>query len=399
MKKILDYFHLGKIGFPELMIAMYPILIGYVYGVLYVGLLTVALVDAYYIAKKHKKYLDVKAFYIVSAFIIIHELLLWIFMGFTPPYLLNATLQRAFTLLSIAIISPAVNYEKLINSFFWVAAFCIGGLIYQYMIIAAGGMVSPIKLPFFSPLEAGSRFEEIVIRPTSFFFEPGNFATYLLIPLFISLNEKKTINTIVLTLMMFLSTSTNGIFFSLGMIFVFAITGKGIKFWQKALLVIIGVGLVYTLLNSEFFEQGINKIENTDLSENPRMANGIKYVSSMPTENFILGIPAANPTDYYMEHKSYFSGADLDIRGDEPIYITIIWLVLIKYGVIGLILFLWMHYSYYKREQSLLPFMALVGVALFTQATFIDLMQFVFMGAYIKYYTRYKQTEKYERKQ
>lgn len=386
MKKILDYFHLGKIGLPELVIAMYPILIGYVYGVLYVGLLTVALVDVFYLSKKKRRHFNIKAFYIVATYILIHEFILWIFMGFNPPYMLNNTLQRAFTLFSIIIISFNVNYEKLINSFYWVAAVCIGGLIYQYLIIVSGGTVSPIRLPFLAPLEAGSRFDEIVIRPTSFFFEPGNFASYMLIPLFIALQEKKIVSVIILTLMMFLSTSSNGIFFALGLLLIFALTSKGLKIWHKVLFLAVGVGLVYTLLTSELFEQGINKIENTDLAENPRTANGIKYVSSLPPETFILGIPSANPTDYYMEHKSYFSGADLDIRTGEAIYITTIWLVIIKYGIIGLVLFLWMYFSYYKRAKSILPYIAILGVALFTQSSFIEIMQFVFMGAYINYY-------------
>ena len=389
MKKILDYFHLGKVGLPELMIAMHPILIGYVYGILYIGLLTIAMVDAFYLLSKRKISFNIRAFYVVTAYILIHEFLLWIFMGFDPPYMLNATLQRAFTLLSIIIISFSVNYEKLINSFYWVAIICIGGLIYQYMILVAGGMVTPLRLPFFAPLEAGSRFDEIVIRPTSFFFEPGNFASYMLIPLFIALKEGKIINIIILIIMMFLSTSSNGIFFALGLLLIYTISSNGLKIWQKAVFMFVGAGLVFMLLNSELFDQGISKIENTEFSENVRIVNGYRYVSSLPAHTLLLGIPAANPYDYYVQTPSTFNGHDVIVY-DEAIYVTTFWFILIKFGFLGLFFFLWMYYSYFRRERSLSPYMSILVIALFTQSSYIEIMQFVFMGAYINYYDNKK---------
>ncbi len=385
-RRLLDYFHLGKVGFPELVIAMYPILIGYIYGFFYVGLLAIALVDVYVLSKQHVKFINNRAFYLISGYVILHEFVLWFILGFEPMYMLYATIQLSFIIVSIAIISSSINYEKLINSFYWVAVFCIGGLIYQYMIIAAGGTVSPIRLPFFSPLEAGSRFDEIVIRPTSFFFEPSQFATYLIIPLFIALKEKKLLLSTFITIMMFLSTSTNGIFFSLGLVFVYAISSKGVKLWYKLLMIVVGVGLVYFLVNSEFFEQGITKIENTDITENSRTANGIKYVKSLSPSTLILGINDANASDYYAHHTSLFSGASLEVR-DGDVYITTFWLVLIKYGVIGLLLYLNMYYYFFKKDKSLFPYMAIIVVSLFTQSLFFDIVQIVFLVSYTRYNT------------
>ena len=384
MNRILKYFHLGKVGLPEFIVAMYLVLEGYTYWGVPLRLVFLLLLDFYFLTRQHRKPLNIPIFYVVYVFFVLHEILLWIYVG-TPSYMFNVTVQFALTVGSIAIIGYNLDYEKLINSIYWVAIISMGGLVYHYIVIASGGTPTPIKLPFLpDPIAEINRYSFEISRPTSFFQEPAAFGQFMLIPLFIALKEKKVGSIILIASMMFLSSSTNAIFFAVGMVLLYSLIGRKMKMTNKIVILVLGIGLIYSVQHFSLFEQGIEKIDNTEFSENVRVVNGYNYVSAMPKQYLILGIPAANVFDYYMLDPNSFMGSNV-IVVEHSLYMTTFWRVLVKYGIIGLFLFLSMYVAYYKRDKSLLPIMVILGVQLFSQSTFFDVSQFVFLATYIYY--------------
>lgn len=387
MNKIFKYFHLGRVGLPEFIIAMYPVLEGYSYWGIPLRLILLVLLDVYFLMKQSSKALDIKMFYFVYVFIVIHEIILWFLIGI-PSYMFNVTLQFALTVGSIAIIGYNLNYEKLINSIYWVAIVCMGGLVYHYIIIESGGEPTPIKLPFLpDPVSDINRFNMVVKRPTSFFQEPAAFGQFMLIPLFIALKEKKIGYIVLIALMMFLSSSTNAIFFAVGLALIYSLIGSQMKKSNKIIMLLLDIGLIYSIQHVSLFDQGIEKIDNTEFSEEIRIVNGFNYVTALPKADLILGIPAANPFDYYALNPAPFIYNNVIVAGPF-VYLTTFWRVLVKYGIVGLILFLSMYIAFYKREKTLLPLIVILIVQLFSQSTFFDVMQFVFISTYIYYYSK-----------
>lgn len=311
-------------------------------------------------------------------FIMLHETILMAIISPTS-YHINNTISILIICLCIIPISRAIDYAKLVGSLNWISIISIVGLIYQVGIIMSGGSVSPLKIPFMPDLGSESRLFEVVTRPTSFFWEPAALVTFLMIPLFISLTQKKYLWTGILILAMFLSTSSTGILMSIVMLIVYVLTQK-ISFRTRLFVVVFGLGLTFALLNSSYFEAGVNKIENTDPEKNARLMNGIFLYKSLDTSEKIFGIEAANVDDYYNVHGGLYYG-----RGN--VFIPAFWLTLAKYGVIGLIIFIGLYINFIIKDRTLLPYIIVLFISMFFQSMSIGssgfAYQLIFLYSYV----------------
>lgn len=359
-KKILQYLDISKIGILEMLVALYPILMGYKYGMLRCDILCLLLMDVIAINKK-RDVIQLNGLKYLSIFIVLHEIVLCVTMSSTPSYHINSILSYCVNFISLFIIIPAIDFSKLRSSIVIVAIISILGIIYHFLLLQLGHDISPIKIPFMPEMDTDTRLYDELDRPCSFFWEPQSFCNFLLVPLFYSLNEKKYAWTTIVVFAMFLSTSTTGIALSLLSIGIFASTQKLTRF-QRFSIVIMGCVMVYILLNADIFSAGVDKIEGTDYEKTSRLYNGPTLIANMPLVDLITGINSPNVTDYYMSGNVK---AFLIVKHDN-VYVSTFWLILAKYGVFGLLLYLNLFFDSVRRNKRLLVYIAPLFVALFT---------------------------------
>lgn len=381
MKKILSYLNLNQIGLLELIFAFYPILSGYAYGALRMDLLVLLVMDVIVLLRPRKKWLSCSPLLWLMFFILFHEFILFFYLGTDRSYLLNTIIGYFILFISIFIIVPALNYKKLVGSLMWVGILSAGGILYHFYIIQSGGVCYPIKLPFLPDLAKDTRLFEEISRPTSFYWEPAAFVTYMMVPLFISLYQRKFLLTGGIIFVMFLSTSSTGILLSLIMCGIYILTQK-VKLRYKFLLLLLAGIMVCFLLRSEIFDIGVTKIQKIELDNTSRLINGPTLILDMPVEHLITGMPEANVMDYGRINP-LISNLLLTRSGD--IFVSAFWLVLAKFGIIGLFLYLNLYFRLIKSNLKLLPYGLVLIIAMFFQGfmfSAIFAFQIIFMIAF-----------------
>lgn len=381
IKNVFSYLNLNNIGAFEFFLTLYPILAGYGWGFLTGKLLFIILLLIWTIQLPKKKNINFKWLKILIGFVMLHEILL-MFIIPVQSYFINNTLSIILISISVIPISRSVDYQKFVGSLNLVAVISIIGLLYQLAMIMRGLTVHPIKLPFLPEMTSDTRLYEEGVRPTSFFWEPAALVTFLMVPLFISLHEKKYIWSIILILSMFLSTSSTGILMSIVMLVVYVFTQK-ITFRTRILVVVLGICMVYGLTHSSYFEAGVEKIENTDPEKNKRLINGLFLYDAMSEENLIFGIPAANVVEFFDKN-----GGMIFRSSDGSIFVPAFWLVLGKYGFIGMFLYLMVYISIEKKDPTTIPYIIVLFISMFFQVasniganTFT--FQLIFLYSYI----------------
>ncbi|MFR4303426.1 MAG: hypothetical protein ACLT4H_07030 [Bacteroides thetaiotaomicron] len=391
MKRIISYLHLKEVGVFELLFVMYPILSGYRYGNIPMLLVILLLLDVVAIYKGRLRVrFDAKYLKLAAFFVVFHETILFVTMKSIPSYFVNLYISYIVIFLSIYLVAPMLNYRKLIGSFSWIAIISIGGLLYQYMILLGGGSVTPIPLPFLPALDEGTRVYSFLNRPSSFFWEPQSFCSFMFVPLFLALYEKKMMWAIVITVSMFLSGSTTGIIISLLMLGV-SVFSSDVNKTYKFLFVLFGVAMVYLLFNSSLFEAGVSKMEDTTFEENSRLFNGVTLVLRMPFINWITGVNYANVADYYFSGEV---GSAFLLEKFDTIYMSTIWMILIKYGLIGTFLYVMTIVGPIKQCRSIYIYAIAIVVTMFSNPDYIGAMyafEMIFIYAFVTNSKRYMQ--------
>ena len=111
INKIYRDLNLNKVGWSEMLIAMYPILASYQYGPVPFSLL-VLLVVIFILYKRYGmlRSLKNKWFMIMATYVIIHDIFLIFFMGFsTPSFYINSLIALIISLTAVFLISPYLN--------------------------------------------------------------------------------------------------------------------------------------------------------------------------------------------------------------------------------------------------------------------------------------------------
>lgn len=381
MKKKMNYLDLNQIGSLELIFAFYPILSGYAYGALKMDLLVLLVMDVIVLFRPRKKWLSCLPLLWLMFFILLHELILFFYLGADRVYLFNTIIGYFITFVSIFIIAPALNYKKLVGALMWVGILSAGGILYHFYMIQTGGFCHPIKLPFMPALASDTRLFEEVSRPTSFYWEPAAFVTYMMVPLFISLHQRKFLLTGGIIFVMFLSTSSTGILLSILICGVYILTQK-VKLRYKLILLSLASIMIVFLLSSEMFEAGITKIEKMDIENTSRLINGPSLIMNMPLEHLIIGMTEANVIDY-----NRINPSNLIWTRSGDIFVSSFWLVWAKFGIIGLFLYLNLYYRLIKTNIQLLPYGLILIIAMFFQGfmfSAIFAFQIIFMATFQK---------------
>lgn len=378
MKRLVQYLSLNHIGVLELLFAFYCILSGYSWGVVKGNILFLCIMAIIACGRRRKNKIQLNELKWLMVFVALHEIVLACIIN-APKYMINNTLSALVSCFLIFPIVKAIRIDKLVGALNLVAIISIAGIVYHYLIIRNGGTVTPIPIPFLGGVESTSRLFEEGNRPTSFYWEPAAFVTYMLVPLFLSLTERRYMWSAIIIASMFLSTSTTGITMSLLMLVCYILT-QNVRMKNKVIIVIIACAFVWMLLSTDIFSAGFDKMVDTNIETTSRTVNGPVIVSNMPLLHLVTGMPAANPYDYYMS--GWVKSSEIIIK-DDTIYCSTIWLVLAKYGIIGLFLFLWIYINALKTTREIIPYIIVLFVSMFFQSFTIGTSGFVFQLIFI----------------
>lgn len=362
LKRLCNLFGLGRIGWLEMAIALYPIIGGYSYGIFKLSFGFLIILDIFLIRKKRVAFINFQPITMYFIFIMVHYFLCLFVIPSVPSYFIHSWIADIIYLLSLIIITPYVNYSKLKKSINFVAVICIIGLLYHVAMIQAGQQVSPIKLPFMPEMESQSRLYAIIQRPTSFFWEPQSYSSFMLVPLFYALKDKRITFALIVAASMILSTSTTGIFMAIFMVAFYSLTQKQ-KFVYRVIGIFAIIGLVYFLLYSTYATFGLEKLQNTNLEENNRTINGVLIAQSMNLFDWLFGVPYANLQDAY---EAGYINQNLIIYEDGKVFVSAFWICLCCQGLIGLFFFLNIYWQIFKVDKNILPYMICVIVGLFS---------------------------------
>lgn len=366
-KRVWNYLGTEHLGFVESVIALYPILAGYGYGSIKLSFVVLLFLDIIILFKGKVLLLRCKPLLLFSVFIILHDLIWLTVIPEVTSYFVNSLISTIIFLSSIFIISPQIDFGKLRKAIYICAIICMIGMFYHIAMLAAGYVISPIKFPFLPEMARGARLYSELSRPTSFFWEPQSYASFMLVPMFFALNEKKVIFALLIAITVFASTSTTGLFLSILMFLTFVFK-KGNGWGGKIFIIVTIVGLIYFLFNSSYTEASLNKIENTNLEETNRTINGLLIAQNMSITDLILGIPFPNEQDAY---DCRYINAPLVIHSDGVVFVSAFWISLIRYGIIASILLMSIYLWMYLKCKVLLPYLICTVVALFSNPDFL----------------------------
>ena len=367
------------VGGLEIMVALFPIVAGYSnWGMIWsILMIIVALIRR----NGSKMHFSDRYISLCFLYVIIHEIIVLLINGLETT-MFHHLIATSLYLLAVIIVPYSIKYENLIPSLYLIAIIASIGLIFQFAEILAGRMVTPIALPFLPKPDLDSRLWAELGRPSSFFWEPASFVTYMMIPLFITLIKKHIPLSFFFFFCIILSTSSNGIFLAPVMIIVYILTSKAKK-TNKFLITVALAGMAMFFLQSDLFDIGKDKIENTEFSENVRIANGPTLVSRMPAIDLIFGITETTVEKYLVKNPTGLSLSHMD-----SFFLSDFWYVMVVYGIIGLIFHLLVYFHLIKIEKSLMPYIAVLLIAHFTQSISFRSMyvyQMIFIWAYVMY--------------
>lgn len=352
------------LGVPELVVAMFPILVAYPN---YIGIIAMSIIALYFGAKRKSIYwYRPLLFYII--FYIVHEILLLFLLPEIPGYFINRTIMTTISLLLVLIIAPNLRYEKMYNSLILVSIICIIGLLYHLFIVITGGIVSTIQIPLLPKVAPSYLIEgDGLERPCSFFIEPAAFAAFMMAPLAWSLIKNKMVMAVIISVAVLLSTSTNGYAFTAIIWIVFLITQNQISLTKKIMFVGLVAILFYWGMGKGFFDIGLAKINNTNYSDDVRLTSGLNLYKDIPFIYKITGIDAANVYDFLAQNPGIIQGNYVISISARGVYLTTFWDQAIKFGFMGVFLYLYCYLGFWE-EKRLRPYIVVCLVSLFSQS-------------------------------
>ena len=374
-----------KIGLLEFVFVINCILVYYSYGIAALGDIIFLIISLYILFFKRKYNVETSLMAFLL-FFFLHEFILIFFIESIPLYFINNSLSICVNIFILGFLASELNLEKLYFYFVIVGLVCVLGIIYHFInIFYFGNLVTAIQLPFVPKLSESSRYYEESIRPLSFFPEPSSYATFMFIPLFLALNKRNWLIAVIFTLSILLSTSSNGFFLSL-ILWVFYIFNKSLRLRQKIFIGGCLLFIFYMILNSELFEFGIKKIEQTNYTDNARLTSGYNMFKELSFLHVLFGVNSVNLTEFVhaggIEHLNFRL---LDANGE--VYVTTFWYVLMKFGIFGLLIYLFTYIKYYLKYAAIRPYIFILIIAMFSQSVFVSgvwMMQMVFVIVFCK---------------
>lgn len=366
-KRIIHYLGIEKFGWLEFFMALYPILAGYGYGSFHLAFGVLFILDVLIVFRGNLKSRKCLPLTLLFVYVLFHYFIWLLVLPSVPSYFINSFISTIIYAVSVFIIAPQLDYHKFKSAINVIAIICMIGMIYHVFLLSMGQSVSPIKLPLLPDMAANTRLYQVLNRPTSFFWEPQSYATFMLVPLFFALNERKLVYAFIIAALMIVSTSTTGLVLSI-LMFLLALASNRTKLSTRFFIITAVLALGFFLYSSTYTMAGLEKFQNTNLEESNRIFNGFLILQNLSASDLIFGIPFANVQDAY---EAGYLGSSLLVYQDGVLFLSAVWLALVGYGVIGLVLFFLPYFWIFKKDRTIYPYLACIVVGHFSNPDFI----------------------------
>lgn len=352
-KVILD---LRNMSFLEFYLPFYSILIYYTLPI--VGSVGQIILFAYLLCYlffcKHRKAEVPKwlfAFFIISIPIQI--------MDFYRVGGFNAS--RAVNLFMIAVYifllsSLKIRMDGLIRIYKFVALIASILIIVQFVQINFLGQV--VHQIMVLPVERPEAWYQGGIRPQGLFPEPQVYATFILPLLVLCLEKKEYMWSGFLTISVVVSTSTLGILCSIGIWFYYVMMAS-IRLSRKVLIIGCAFIVLIMLIKTPIFSYAIEKILNTDFTNNVRLTRGFLIYDSLSDFNKLFGI-GVNNLAYYSSSGQIILNDTLSRTMTNSFYITTVAELLVNYGAIAAVIYLGMMINLFRNSTCKLLVIILI---------------------------------------
>lgn len=357
MKSIIKYLNLKNVGLIEFLFSITPLLSGY--NLSFIPMSSFMWVLMLLFVFIRNKRLKCENFMPLSLFVIY-----WLFRCITvlmdDNFNLMGLLMQLIWFFSVFALYSVLDINKIRGSMNWIALISIIGLLFQWSIISSGGGVKPLAIPGFVMDEVRMTGESI--RPSSFFMEPAAYVAFMICPLQLALTDKKYLWAIAIILSIFLTTSSTGLILSFVMLGMTVFTQK-FNFKVFIGIIFVGLSLYYVLTSFKAFEFGVNKLETTNVETNVRLAQGVYVVSTMHPDEYFFGVPFSSPYNYCKSGRA----SDVIYYG-ESVYMSTIWLIILCFGIVGLLLYLNIYWRIMKRNRITIPLIVCLVIAMFSSS-------------------------------
>ncbi|WP_313163898.1 hypothetical protein [Sedimentibacter sp.] len=285
-------------------------------------------------------------------------------------------------------------------------------IILQFIAFNFIGIVLPFKiLPF--PLYRNVDMQEVFrvattyyFRPMGVFVEPG-FAAQFLLPglifsLFGNLSKNKTEykSAVVIFIAIFLTTSTQGVFFGLIAIAAYLLyniksdlkQGNGLK---AILLIFIALIAGFYILNMDAIKLAINKVTwagSAGSSASLRILRGFAVFLSLPFIYKIIGVGHGNLGNFVLEHQIITKYDPIVMTQLAADYANSISMTLLYYGVFGFLILCYIYWKFLRETEKEFRLLVIINVGLIfvAGALFNYLMLYYFAFIYAGYSKRRK---------
>lgn len=255
--------------------------------------------------------------------------------------------------------------------------FVITILIFQYVqVYAMGRMIRPMNLLPISSDEAEASWLMYSSRLCSVFTEPSVFACYLMPLLFMANKRGKFGMSIVVTLAVLLSTSTNGIVICVVLWGYELIKGK-MRNSRKLLIAVTVILFAVAFLTLPMFQATRDKIFAPDVYAQKtidyRLRYGAMIYQQMPTVEKIFGIFSLDLEHYMLSGNVYIQGFSRSLYG----YTNDFMKIPIYSGVIGFGFYIYMFVRYIRYGEmchSVAYTVALLAMSFSSKTVFEPLM-------------------------
>lgn len=365
--KILDYLNIRQAGGIELYFATLLIFSAYSFNGIPLQVILWCLLLVFLLTKKNCKKNVFRPLAILAVYILIHD---FVYL-FVANGNVNAFIMQIVYFGCMIMAINVFDINKLKGSLNVIAIISMIGLLYQWGIIAAGGGVHPIEIPFLDMEK--NRLESFSVRPSSFFMEPAAYVEFMYIPLMFSLIDKKFIWTAIIIISEFLTTSTTGLLTSFIMLIAYIFTQK-MSIEIRLFTLLLGGAMLFSLTHVEAFKGSTEKLDNTDVETNVRLTQGPYVVSTMNREEIICGAPYSSAYQYCSSGRAPY----VMYYGKE-VYMSTAWRLILIYGFIGLYLYLLFYYKIIRENRETIPLVACLIVIMFSSSFGVGL-SFVYSG-------------------
>jgi|SaaInlStandDraft_1057018.scaffolds.fasta_scaffold10354_2 hypothetical protein len=346
---------------------LYIVLIYYVFGFGSIGewlLIFLAIISF------KTKTLKIKPLLYLIIFIIISDIsLIFSSKGNLSSSFFNREIFQLIQMFSLFFVSNMINSKVLKKSIYILTIITCLGVIYHLLLISFGQSVSTISFVSFE----SSRFSEVAVRPLSIFPEPAAIISFLIIPLYILMNERKFFYSILLSIIILLTTSSTGVVYLLIMWSFFFYKSDYSKLTKLSTIFILSI-IVTIFLTNDNFESSSKKViydveslqdsDTESLEGNIRIFSGPLLFSTLSNTQLLFGLRSSSIDDY-VNNTSDSSLAMLQL--ESTVFLPSFWLIWASYGIVGLLLYLYIFFCFYKKNKNLAPLMLVLFVGMFIQ--------------------------------